>query len=207
MVPSRKKKFWSKLYIGYVRWWISRNFKEVNVQPFEPRPGHSILLLSNHFSWWDGFIANWTAVYNLKKQYYVMMQQDQFDQRSYLRYIGAYSIQKGSRAMLESLTYSAGILDKPDNLIVIFPQGELYSNHETHIHVEKGVYKLMQQIKGQCQVVYHCILIDYFESLKPRAYVHLFDLGVANQLTFEQLKENINQAHQQALKNQINMEH
>jgi 1-acyl-sn-glycerol-3-phosphate acyltransferase len=207
MVPSRKKKFWSKLYIGYVRWWISRNFKEVNVQPFEPRPGHSILLLSNHFSWWDGFIANWTAVYNLKKQYYVMMQQDQFDQRSYLRYIGAYSIQKGSRAMLESLTYSAGILDKPDNLIVIFPQGELYSNHETHIHVEKGVYKLMQQIKGQCQVVYHCILIDYFESLKPRAYVHLFDLGVANQLTFEQLKENIYQAHQQALKNQINMEH
>ncbi|MFC0515436.1 lysophospholipid acyltransferase family protein [Mucilaginibacter angelicae] len=207
MVPSRKKKFWSKLYIGYVRWWISRNFKEVNVQPFEPRPGHSTLLLSNHFSWWDGFIANWTAVYNLKKQYYVMMQQDQFDQRSYLRYIGAYSIQKGSRAMLESLAYSAGILDQPDNLIVIFPQGELYSNHETHIHVEKGVYKLMQQIKGPCQVVYHCILIDYFESLKPRAYVHLFDLGVANELTFEQLKENINLAHQQALKNQINMEH
>jgi hypothetical protein len=65
----------------------------------------------------------------------------------------------------------------------------------------------MRQIKGPCQVVYHCTLIDYFESLKPRAYVHLFDLGVANELTFEQLKENINNAHQQALKNQINMEH
>ncbi|SDG66958.1 lysophospholipid acyltransferase family protein [Mucilaginibacter sp. P25] len=207
MVPSRKKKFWSKLFIRCVKWWIGRNFKEVNVQPFEPRPGHSILLLTNHFSWWDGFIANRTAVYDLKKQFYIMMQQDQFDQHSYFRYIGAYSIQKGSRAILDSLSYSAGILNDPDNLIVIFPQGELYSNHETFIRVETGVYKLMRQIKGPCQVVYHCTLIDYFESLKPRAYVHLFDLGVAGELSFEQLKENINNAHQQALKNQINMEH
>ena len=140
MVPSRKKKFWSKLFIRCVKWWIGRNFKEVNVQPFEPRPGHSILLLTNHFSWWDGFIANRTAVYDLKKQFYIMMQQDQFDQHRYFRYIGAYSIQKGSRAILDSLSYSAGILNDPDNLIVIFPQGELYSNHETHIRVETGVH-------------------------------------------------------------------
>lgn len=207
MKPTRKTDFWSNIYLKYINWWIKRNFKSIQIQPFTPRPGHSILLLCNHFSWWDGMIANLTAVYNLKRKYYVMMQEDQFDKHWYFRFIGAYSIKKGSREMLASLTYSAGILDNPESLIVIFPQGELYSNHETHIHVEKGVYKLMEQIKGPCQVVYHCILIDYFEAHHPSAYIHLHDLGNANELTFDQLKENINKAHQQALKDQIKMEH
>lgn len=207
MIPTRKKEFWSAVYIRYVRWWISRNFKEVKIMPFEPRASHSVLMLCNHFSWWDGFIANWTAVYNLKRRYHVMMQQDQFLQRSYLRYIGAYSIKKGSRELLESLTYSARLLDDARNMIVIFPQGELYSNHETHIHVEKGVYKLIEQIKGPCQVVYHCILIDYFESLKPRAYIHQFDCGLAGEITFEELKQRINDSHRQALENQKVMKH
>jgi hypothetical protein len=47
-------------------------------------------------------------------------------------------MKKGSREMLESLAYSANLLNNPENLVTIFPQGELYSNHETYIHVEKG---------------------------------------------------------------------
>lgn len=207
MKPTRKTDFWSSLYLKYITRWVNRNFKSVNVQPFEPRASHSILLLCNHFSWWDGIVANLTSAYNLKRKYYVMMQEDQFDKHWYFRFIGAYSIKKGSREMLASLTYSAKILDNPENLIVIFPQGNLCSNHETNIHVEKGVYKLMQQIQGPCQVVYHCMLVDYFESHKPSAYIHLFDLGNANELTFDELKVNINKAHTQALLDQINMEH
>jgi hypothetical protein len=136
-----------------------------------------------------------------------MMQHDHFVKHWYFKYWGAFSMKKGSRDMLESLTYSAGLLNDPENLVTIFPQGKLCSNHITYIHVEKGIERLIKQISGPCQIVYQCTLIDYFEGLKPRAYIHQFDCGVAGKVPFEELKLRINDFHQQALKNQVNIPH
>ncbi|MBB6108112.1 1-acyl-sn-glycerol-3-phosphate acyltransferase [Mucilaginibacter lappiensis] len=207
MLPSRQNDTLSRMFYRFMRWWMGRNFKEINIQPFEPRAGHSILLLTNHFSWWDGFFANYAAFNNLKRRLYIMMQHDHFLKHWYFKYLGAFSMKKGSREMLESLTYSAGLLNNPENLVTIFPQGALYSNHETYIHVENGIERLIKQIKGPCQIVYQCTLIDYFEGLKPRAYMHHFDCGVTGEVSFEELKQRINNFHQQALKKQANMEH
>jgi 1-acyl-sn-glycerol-3-phosphate acyltransferase len=207
MLPSRQNDTLSKMFFRFMRWWMGRNFKEINIQPFEPMPGHSILLLTNHFSWWDGFFANYAAFNNLKRRLFIMMQHDHFVNHWYFKYLGAFSMKKGSREMLESLTYSANLLNNPENLVTIFPQGELCSNHITHIHIEKGIERLIKQIKGPCQVVYQCTLIDYFESLKPRAYIHHFNCGIAGEISFEELKQRINDFHQQALKNQVNIAH
>ncbi|NOW96723.1 lysophospholipid acyltransferase family protein [Mucilaginibacter sp. SG564] len=207
MLPSRQNDTLSRMFYRFMRWWMGRNFKEINIQPFEPRAGHSILLLTNHFSWWDGFFANYAAFNNLKRRLYIMMQHDHFLKHWYFKYLGAFSMKKSSREMLESLTYSAGLLNNPENLVTIFPQGALYSNHETYIHVENGIERLIKQIKGPCQIIYQCTLIDYFESLKPRAYIHHFDCGVAGEVRFEELKQRINNFHQQALQKQANMEH
>jgi 1-acyl-sn-glycerol-3-phosphate acyltransferase len=207
MLPSKQNDTLSKWFFRFMRWWMGRNFKEINIQPFEPRAGHSILLLTNHFSWWDGFFANYAAFNNLKRRLYIMMQHDHFLQHWYFKYLGAFSMKKGSREMLESLAYSANLLNNPENLVTIFPQGELCSNHITHIHIEKGMERLIKQIKSPCQVVYQCTLIDYFEGLKPRAYIHHFDCGVASEISFETLQQRINDFHQQALKDQVNMAH
>lgn len=207
MLPSRQNDTLSKMFFRFMRWWMGRNFKEINIQPFEPMPGHSILLLTNHFSWWDGFFANYAAFNNLKRRLFIMMQHDHFVNHWYFKYLGAFSMKKGSREMLESLTYSANLLNNPENLVTIFPQGELCSNHIKHIHIEKGIERLIKQIKGPCQVVYQCTLIDYFESLKPRAYIHHFNCGIAGEISFEELKQRINDFHQQALKNQVNIAH
>jgi len=51
------------------------------------------------------------------------------------------------------------------------------------------------------------VLIDYFESLKPSAYFHLFDCGAAGQVPFDDMVSNINAFHKQALKDQVNVEH
>ncbi len=207
MIPSRQNDRLSRWFFRFMRRWMGRNFKEISVQPFEARPGHSILLLTNHFSWWDGFFANYTAFHSLKRRLYIMMQHDHFLKHWYFKYLGAFSLKKGSREMLESLTYSAGLLSNPQNLVTIFPQGELCSNHITHIYIEKGIGRLIKQIKGPCQIVYQCTLIDYFEGLKPRAYIHLFDCGAAGDVSFEVLQQRVNDFHQQALKNQVNMVH
>ena len=136
-----------------------------------------------------------------------MMQHDHLEKRWLFNYFGGFSIEKGTREMVRSLQYAAGLLNDPQNLVVVFPQGELISNHATEVSIERGIDRLIKNIKGPCQVVYSCVLIDYFESLKPSAYIHLFNCGVAGEVPFDDLVKNINTFHRQALKNQVNIEH
>jgi len=207
MITPRRNDLVSAIYMRIVRLWLGRNFKEINIMPFEPRPGHSVLMMCNHFSWWEAFLSNYTAVKVMKRRWHVMMQHENALQYRFLRYVGMFSIVKGKRQSDVSLTYGARLLDDSRNLLMICPQGEIRSNHETYIDIKKGTFKIIEQIEAPCQVVYHCTLIDYFESLKPRAYIHLFDCGIAGEFTFDELKERVNNFHQQALLNQINMKH
>ncbi|MGZ3822866.1 MAG: lysophospholipid acyltransferase family protein [Mucilaginibacter sp.] len=207
MIPARRVKWMSNWFAKYMRYRMGRAFNQIVVIPFEPKPGHSILLLCNHFSWWDGFFGNYLAYWHLKRKLYIMMQQDHLEKRWLFNYFGGFSIEKGSRETVKSLQYAADLLNDPENLVVVFPQGELISNHATEVIIEKGIDKLIKHVKGPCQVVYSCVLIDYFESLKPSAYFHLFDCGRAGEVPFDELVKNINAFHQQALKDQVNIEH
>jgi 1-acyl-sn-glycerol-3-phosphate acyltransferase len=207
MIPSRRTEFASYLFYRYVRWWMGRKFNVIKPMPFTPKPGHSIFLLINHFSWWDGFFGNYMADTNLGRKFHIMMQHDHFMKHFYFKYIGAFSMKKSSRDMVESLAFTAKLLSDPENMVVVFPQGELCSNHVTHVNVEKGIERIIKQIKGPCQIVYACTLIEYFESLKPSAYIHLYDCGVAGEVPFDTLVANINTFHTQALKDQVNMAH
>jgi 1-acyl-sn-glycerol-3-phosphate acyltransferase len=207
MIPARRSNILSNWFAIYMRYRMRKAFKQVVVMPFTPKPGHSILLLCNHFSWWDGFFGNYLAYWHLKRKLYIMMQQDHLEKRMLFNLFGGFSIEKGSRETIKSLWYAADLLNDPENLVVVFPQGELMSNHATEVIIERGIERLIKHIKGSCQIVYSCVLIDYFESLKPSAYIHLFDCGVASEVQFDDMVKNINNYHQQALKTQVNVEH
>lgn len=207
MIPARRVSLFSNWFARYMRYRIHKAFNRVVVMPFKPKPGHSVLLLCNHFSWWDGFFGNYLAYWHLKRKLFIMMQEDHLRKRMLFNLFGGFSIEKGSREMIKSLQYAAGLLNDPENLVVVFPQGELISNHATEIEIGIGIERLIKNIKGPCQVVYSCVLIDYFESLKPSAFIHLFDCGVAGEVPFEQLVKNINAHHKQALANQIHVDH
>ena len=207
MIPARRNVFLSNLFARYMKYRMRKAFNQIVVMPFTPQPGHSILLLCNHFSWWDGFFGNYLAYWHLKRKLYIMMQLDHLEKRWLFNYFGGFSIEKGSRETVKSLQYAAELLSNPENLVVIFPQGELISNHATEVIIERGIERVIKNIKGPCQVVYSCVLIDYFESLKPSAYFHLFDCGAAGQVPFDDMVSNINAFHKQALKDQVNVEH
>jgi 1-acyl-sn-glycerol-3-phosphate acyltransferase len=207
MIPARRVKLFSNWFAMYMRFRMRRAFNRLVVTPFTPKPGHSVLLLCNHFSWWDGLWGNYLAYWHLDRHLYIMMQEDHLQKRMLLNLFGGFSINRSSREMIKSLQYAAGLLNNPKNLVVVFPQGELISNHTTEIKVEKGIERLIKNIKGPCQIVYNCALIDYFESLKPSVFFHLYDCGVAGEVPFDELIARINIFHQQALKAQIDAEH
>jgi 1-acyl-sn-glycerol-3-phosphate acyltransferase len=208
MIPARRNTTLSNLFAKYMRYRMRKAFKTIEIAtPVEVKEGHSILLLCNHFSWWDGFFGNYLAYWVLKRKLYIMMQHDHLEKRMLFNLFGGFSIERGNREMLKSLWYAADLLNDADNLVVVFPQGELISNHTPYVGVEKGIERLVKHIKGPCQIVYCCTLIDYFESLKPSAYMHLYDCGVAGEVPFEELDKRIQGFHLQALKDQVNVAH
>jgi len=76
MIPARRVKIFSNWFAIYMRYRMRKAFNQLMVMPFIPKEGHSILLLCNHFSWWDGLWGNYLAYWHLDRKLYIMMQED-----------------------------------------------------------------------------------------------------------------------------------
>jgi hypothetical protein len=136
-----------------------------------------------------------------------MMQEDHLQKRMFFNRVGGFSINRKSKEVVESLQYTAKLLDDPNNLVTVFPQGTLESNHIDEINVERGIDYIVKKIKGDCQIIYYSAFIEYFESLKPSVYFHFLNCGTNRDFDFERLKAMINDHHKKALKEQVNAEH
>ena len=102
-----------------------------------------------------------------------------------LKYGGAFSINKTSKDALQSINYAAQLLAAPQNLVLVFPQGKLYSNFVSDVHFEKGIMKIMEQAKGKFQLIYAATFIENFQHKKPTANIYLSN---ATNCTFEDIK-------------------
>jgi len=207
MIPQRNNWLIKKLFVPYLTYRLNKAFEVIQHDEVELLPGHSILLLPNHFSWWDGFFAGQLNHTYLKHDFFIMMQEDHLQKRMFFNLLGGFSIKRNSREMVESLQYAAKLLDNPNNLVTIFPQGALQSNHIDEITVERGIDYIVKKIKGNCQIIYYSAFIEYFESLRPSVYIRFLNCGTNHNFDFEKLKAMINEHHKKALKEQKNAEH
>ena len=137
-------------------------------------PEKACLVLMNHYSFNDGAILHRLNRQILKKQFRVMVVEDQLKAFIPLRYVGCFSVKKASREVIESLTYAAGLLSDPGNMLGIYPQGEVYSQHLGHIHFEAGLSVILKKSSGvPFQIIFGVTLLDYLDSFKPHARVYL----------------------------------
>ncbi|MEP4533460.1 MAG: 1-acyl-sn-glycerol-3-phosphate acyltransferase [Cyclobacteriaceae bacterium] len=180
-----------------------RKFNKIRVNEIELLPNHSVLLLQNHFSWWDGFFGSYLAYQYLHKSYHVMVQEDQLKKHWYFKYKGAFSIKKQSREMRESINYAAHLLEDAANMVLVFPQGRLQSMHTDDIEVQKGTLRLIESVKGNCQVIYNAVSVEYLESFKPTVTFNLLDCGRAQSIQTGELAKTISEFHAEAKKRAI----
>lgn len=207
MITHKRSAIAQKLFHWYVKYRVHKAFNVMQYNAIDIKPNHSVLLLCNHFSWWDGFWAGWLTMRHMHRDFHILMQEDHLESRKWLRYMGGFSINKHSKQVINSLNYSAGLLGNPNNLVTVFPQGALMSNHSGDIHIERGIGHIIKKIEGNCQIIYYSAFIEYFESLKPSIYFHLLDCGTNHDFDFDQLKAAINAHHRQALQEQVNVKH
>ncbi len=126
----------------------------------------STLIISNHFWFWDGFIHLLLADKVLKKELYIMMLYSQLIKYRFLRKVGCFSVNRGSRDILESLLYSIDILKNRDNALLIFPTGDIESIYKTKYTFQKGINYIISK-SNDINICFNYNTIDYFSNKKP----------------------------------------
>ena len=167
----------NKLVSFFFSWYISRiihsDFHAFNFNKIDFDPNKAVLLLSNHFSWWDGFLMFQLNRLYFKKKFHIMITEENFKKVWFLKYLGSFSVKKGSRSSVESLKFASELLDDPGNLLLIFPQGKLYSNLITDVDFQRGIEHIIKSSQHNFQYLFSAVFVDYFNQRKPMATCYL----------------------------------
>ncbi|HLN73028.1 MAG TPA: lysophospholipid acyltransferase family protein [Prolixibacteraceae bacterium] len=134
----------------------------------------SVLLLQNHFSYYDGFWSMLLCQKVFHRQFHVMMLEEQLRKRMFLTRCGAFSVRKNSRDLMESIHYAKALLQNSRNVVTIYPSGEIVSQHQQHFSFEQGFSRLAGE--KNVQIAFAVVLTDYFSEARPeiRIYVENF---------------------------------
>lgn len=203
MIKAKHHKVIYPMFQWLSRFLINRNFNSVNINGAFADNGKSILVIANHVSWWDGFWVNFLNIKLLNRKFHFMMLEVQLKKHWYFRYTGGYSVKKKSRSILNSISYSIELLQEPENLVLMFPQGEIHSIYNDAVVFENGVELIIKKTAPETQVVFVANLIDYFSDSKPNLFIYLKSL-LAQDLQKTTVEKEYNTFYQQSLDFQKN---
>jgi Acyltransferase len=172
MIRAKHKQLAVWFFDWYLTWIIRKDFKELHIELPELPKGKSILVLANHFSWWDGFWQVYVNRFYFRKRYHVMMLERELKKRILLRYAGSYSVNPGDRSVIESIHYTLEVLEQPKNMAVLFPQGKIESMQSGNIVFEKGAMRIIQQVSYECCILMCVATVEYGSYRKPSVWLH-----------------------------------
>lgn len=193
MIQARHHKLYVNFFNGYTKYIIHKDFKNVTIHGSYKCQQLPLLVISNHFSWWDGFFIYYLNKKYFKKKYHVMMLEEQLQGRPFLNKVGAYSIKKNSRSAMESISYTVSLLESPTNMVLLFPQGEIQSKYWYPVVFEKGWFKILEKAKNPIQIVFVASLIDYFSNRKPLINMYLQEYPYRKGFSFDHLYNSFNE--------------
>jgi 1-acyl-sn-glycerol-3-phosphate acyltransferase len=146
------------------------DFRIINELP-EFDNSKSIVVTPNHFSWWDGFFIYWTNKKLFNRKLYVLMLEEQLKRYWFFKKLGCYSIDlNDSRKMIVSLKYTMDLLLKPNNLVTIYPQGEIQAYDEKHIVLKEGIDFITKKSTVDFQILPIAFKIHYTNERLPIVY-------------------------------------
>lgn len=162
-------------FIHIVERYLLRHFSRVSFESdLDIDRNRASLVLMNHYSFNDGAIMYRLSRRILGKRFRVMVVEAQLKAFIILRYVGCFSVNKKSKGVIESLNYASNLLKDPDNMLGIYPQGEVYSMHLNRIHFESGLSHILKRTRETSfQIFFGVTLLDYLDSFKPHARIYM----------------------------------
>jgi hypothetical protein len=156
-------------------WRVGHNFSNPLISGRYEDKGLPVLAIANHVSWWDGFWVNYLNMKTYRRKFHFMMLERQLEAFPVLRKTGGYSVRHGSISVIESLQYSAALLEDPRNMVLFFPQGRIESVYTSVFRFEKGIGRLLTMINNRVQVLFVANMVDYFSCSRPRLFIYFME--------------------------------
>ncbi|MBU2649489.1 MAG: lysophospholipid acyltransferase family protein [Bacteroidetes bacterium] len=172
MISAKPYAYYSRFLSFYIRFILKRNFREIKIIGKAEPTDKAILLIGNHSSWWDGFFAYHLNRKVFRKRPFVMMLEEQLKKNPFLRGLGAFSVKKGSKSMVQSLKYASDILMNPRNLLLLFPQGKIISTFLYPQSFEKGWFRIIQNANTEVSVIFMVNLVEYLSEKRPTVFMY-----------------------------------
>ncbi|NDP22143.1 MAG: glycerol acyltransferase [Paludibacter sp.] len=182
---------------------MKKHFGNIQINGAVEPKNASVLLISNHTSWWDGFWVNYINQKLFRRKFHFMMLEEQLRKHMFFNYTGAFSVNKKSRGIVETLDYTAELLSNPDNFVLIFPQGEIQSMHDQPIRFEKGIERLLKNQTNPIQIVFLVNLVDYFSNRKPGIYFYVQEY-TGNTIDIQSINDSYNLFYADSIEKQKN---
>ncbi len=190
MIAANHSRLHTWFFTKYIDYILHKHFREINITGHVEHKERPILIIGNHFSWWDGFFILHLNRMVFKRKFYIMMLEEQLKHRLFLSRIGAYSILPRTKSVIESLNYTVDLLNDSKNMVAIFPQGEIESAYTSTFRFEKGLQFVLNRSASQTpiQLVFMVALVDYYSHRKPSltiAVEEYNDFGAADAASVE----------------------
>jgi len=202
MYQPQKSPVLFKIFSWYIAYILRKDFSSYTFNKIPVKSDEAILLLANHFSWWDGFLMFQLNRLSFKKNFHVLVTNEDYEQHWYLKYVGAFAAVNKGKDVVETLLYAGQLLNNAGNLVLVFPQGKLYTSYTGSIVFEKGVMQIINASKKKFQIIFSATLVDYFGKRKPQARTYLSNWEAEEYISLQLLKSEYNKHYEQAVKGQ-----
>ena len=173
MIKARHEPFYVWLFNQYTRIMLKKHFHKININSNVRLRNIPTVIIANHFSWWDGFFVVYINYWMFHKKLHVMMLEEQLKKHRILSKAGAFSVTKKKKSVLESIDYCISLLDDPENLLLLYPQGEIQSSYHFPVKFEKGLLKILNGTNKEFQLIFLVVLTDYFSNKQPLLNLNL----------------------------------
>ncbi|MEM9933356.1 MAG: 1-acyl-sn-glycerol-3-phosphate acyltransferase [Bacteroidota bacterium] len=181
-------------------------FKDFRVKGLENLPEnlheYAMLMIGNHMTMWDPFWVIDMCHKYFHKRFHAMMLEKELAKRMLLRTGGAYSINPGNRSMVESIAYTLDLLKNPQNLVLYFPQGRLFSQYEPEMVFQPGIEKVLNRLEKPVHICFFVSMIDYLSDFKPTLTIYLQSVPLEKVKTTDELQTAFQQHYDQVLATQ-----
>ena len=201
MLKSRHHFIVYPFFQHYTRYLLRTRYHTVSIENHFADNGNAVLLIGNHVGWWDGFWAMYVNLKVLKRKFHFMMLEEQLLKYRFFNYTGAFSVNKGSRSVVESIRYASDLLNDSKNMLLMYPQGRLHSMYEHHFSFEQGINRILKNREGKVQVVFSANLVDCFTEPKPSLSIYTENYEGA--FTVEALEQAYNDFYAKCLEKQF----
>jgi len=173
MIKADHKKWAAFVFDIFLNRLLKKSFYDFRIINALPKldKSKSLIITPNHFSWWDGFFIYRTNKKLFNRKLYVLMLEEQLKRYWFFKKLGCYSIDlNDSRKMIVSLKYTMDLLLKPNNLVTIYPQGEIQAYDEKNIVLKEGLDFIAKKSAVDFHILPIAFKIHYANERLPIVY-------------------------------------